>query len=438
MAKIQYKQLVFDFTDTHGPEAKLSISFQRTLRIPDDGKTHRLPPSLGQFPLELVDDYAANVPEKWLKRGGIMLPLHQSEALWMRFSSTRYPFAIKVAAGKVNAVNGELWDNKLRNNKKKGQNYVVTPIQPWLDGFCVAKGKIKQFVAMPLGDGFTVEEQVTGKAEFGGLQFIVVPMKRKEFDDRFGAPARHRGNINYGREPEAGGYSAQVLDGGGFDDPVPDMAMTVQPQSWGAATASITSSVSTTAQANAAVYAANVTRDVKPRIRRVTLRRTRGAGFPHKNSAPDISTLVKDMGLAQGGSMRQEIYADPYGKKVWDTKRKQRCYVHFMGSAAWRAVTGKPCPTLPRTAAEYTNQGLPWFDYYDEGAEKVKGSKVLKGVKSVKEVAKEKGVEATALPENVSVDSSQHVVTYKVTADNVAAVRAAKGLKPGQVREGHF
>jgi hypothetical protein len=31
---------------------------------------------------------------------------------------------------------------------------------------------------MPLGEGFTAEEQLTGKAEFGGLQLCVYPMKR--------------------------------------------------------------------------------------------------------------------------------------------------------------------------------------------------------------------------------------------------------------------
>jgi hypothetical protein len=39
---------------------------------------------------------------------------------------------------------------------------MVSPEQPWLDGFAIEKGVIRQFVAMPLGDGYSVEEQVTG------------------------------------------------------------------------------------------------------------------------------------------------------------------------------------------------------------------------------------------------------------------------------------
>jgi hypothetical protein len=34
-----------------------------------------------------------------------------------------------------------------------------------------------KFVAMPLGQGYTVEEQITGKAEHGGLQIDVFPKR---------------------------------------------------------------------------------------------------------------------------------------------------------------------------------------------------------------------------------------------------------------------
>ena len=56
------------------------------------------------------------------------------------------------------------------------------PEQPWLDGYCVAKVVIRQFVAIPLGAGYTVEEQLTGVAENGGLQIIAFPMKRERYE----------------------------------------------------------------------------------------------------------------------------------------------------------------------------------------------------------------------------------------------------------------
>ncbi|MDH3979641.1 MAG: hypothetical protein OEU91_03910 [Gammaproteobacteria bacterium] len=38
---------------------------------------------------------------------------------------------------------------------------------------------------MPLGEGFTAEEQITGKAEHDGLQIIVYPMKKEMYIEHF-------------------------------------------------------------------------------------------------------------------------------------------------------------------------------------------------------------------------------------------------------------
>jgi hypothetical protein len=157
--------------------ATVSVEFQRTLRIPDDGKVYPLPAGVGRFPLRHVDDHEKSVPASWLKRGGVMMPMHQSEALWLNFDAG-YPFAMKVGAGKINAVTGEVWTAGLQ---REPQNYLVLPEQPWLDGFAVSKGIIRQFVAMPLGDGYSVEEQLTGNADVGGIQLQVFPMKAEAY-----------------------------------------------------------------------------------------------------------------------------------------------------------------------------------------------------------------------------------------------------------------
>ena len=188
MIELKNDQLCIRFSDIH-PEARLTIEFQRTLRIPDDGSEYPLPPGLGRFPVRHVDDYAANLDPQWLRRGGVIFPMYQSEAMWLNFNSRHvkdhcvpYPFAIKIATGKINAVSGGEWSGGLNCDP---QNYVVSPDQPWLDGYSVKKGLIRQFVAMPLGSGHSAEEQVTGKAEHGGLQIEVIPMKREVFDRRF-------------------------------------------------------------------------------------------------------------------------------------------------------------------------------------------------------------------------------------------------------------
>lgn len=220
MIELNSDRLCFSFPEVH-PLANLSIEFQRTLRIPDDGKTYPLPPGLGRFPLRHVDDCHQNVPAQWLTHGGVMLPMYQSEALWIYFHSgyigdrdTSYPFAIKVATGKINAVSGKEWCDGLH---RRPQDYAVTPGQPWLDGYCVEKGLIRQFVAMPLGAGYSAEEQVTGKAEHGGLQILVHPMKAEVFERRF--PIRpqivdHSSRFYLSRSVEASCLSMGLAPGG--------------------------------------------------------------------------------------------------------------------------------------------------------------------------------------------------------------------------------
>ncbi len=173
MIELKNDRLVFSVPEVH-KDAKCSIDFQRTLRIPDDNREYALPPGLGSFPLSHVDDYEETVPEKWMTHGGVFLPMYQSEAMWINFSGS-YPMAIKVAAGKIDAITGEGWKNGIT---KRPQDYLVVPEQPWLDGFNVDDGLIRQFVAMPLGEGYTAEEQLTGEAEHGGVQIIIYPMKR--------------------------------------------------------------------------------------------------------------------------------------------------------------------------------------------------------------------------------------------------------------------
>jgi hypothetical protein len=188
MVELKNDSLVFNFPEIH-PAARLIIEFKRTLRIPDDGKVYPLPPGIGCFPIRHVDDFATSVPAAWIEHGGVMLPMHQAEALWINFEpgyvsdhQVKYPFAIKVATGKINAVTGDKWTDWLQRTP---QDYVVTPQQPWLDGYCVEKGLIRQFVAMPLGVGYSAEEQITGEAQHGGIQIVVYPMRGDIFKKRF-------------------------------------------------------------------------------------------------------------------------------------------------------------------------------------------------------------------------------------------------------------
>ena len=137
----------------------------------------------------------------------------------------------------------------------------------------------------------------------------------------------------------------------------------------------------------------------------------------------DVSTPCFDMGLAPGGRMRQEIYEDPFGIDNWEVEQKSRCFIHLANSLVWRKVTGETPPTIPFTAKEYNDYGLPWFDYYNDNSTALKGSEKLKDLKSVVEMGQKKG--DVPLPENESVKIG-----------DVKKLR--NSLEPYQVREGTF
>lgn len=171
------------YIDSHairiGP--RFAVVFQRTLRLPDDGRTYPLPPGLGAFPIFKVADYAERVPPKWREHGGVFIPMYQREALWLGFRAAAWkPNAVKIAVGRVNTISGEPYDHTLRTAP---QDYVVCPEQLWLDGLNTGSSTIRQFVAMPLGLGYTVEAAMTGTETYGGLQITVFEPKPGHFPD---------------------------------------------------------------------------------------------------------------------------------------------------------------------------------------------------------------------------------------------------------------
>lgn len=171
------ERLLFDpRTDSITPSLaiELSLSFQRTLRVPDDGRDYPLPAGLGRLPFRAVRRLSSPaVPKAWRDRPTAVVPLHPAEATWLSFDARR-PFAVQIAAGGVCAASGLPHQERL---VREPQNYLSVPAQPWLDGFRVDPSTVRQFVAMPLGHGYTVESQVTGAETRGGLQIRVVPLK---------------------------------------------------------------------------------------------------------------------------------------------------------------------------------------------------------------------------------------------------------------------
>ncbi|KKL27441.1 hypothetical protein LCGC14_2385130, partial [marine sediment metagenome] len=261
-------------------------------------------------------------------------------------------------------------------------DYCVAPNQKWLDGFVVENGKIKQFVATPLGSGASAEEQITGKAEFGGLQIEVFPMKLEAFERRFPKGPYPGGSCGLGL---AGGYGppgvyTSTLINDGSASVVPESCLVAS---------------------NEALERSDDSGPPKKGIETWSGRPGGSRKRSRKQKAP-----VQDMAMGAGGSMVQQVFEDPYNIEDWDLEHGSRCFVHLCSSTAWRQVTGFEPPTVPLTPAEYVAHNVPWFHLWDDEAKALKGTKKLAGLKTVKQVGEEKGVplvteDMSVVPEHV-------------------------------------
>ena len=399
MIELIGNDLQASFPEVHR-DAICRVTFQRTLRVPDDGKEYPLPAGLGSFPLFSVDDY--DVPPDWKEHGGVFLPMYQSEAMWLNFDAvSEYPFALKIAAGKVNAVTGSLWKNDLDGSP---QEYVVVPEQRWIDGFYVAKGAVKQFVAAPLGSGITVEEQITGNAEYGGVQLLIVPMKKDFYDANIEVPRALAHELS----------ELQLRIRQAFRDLEPLMERAEERMARLANRLDSTAHTINAAPgtphwrpAKAEAMEAKATLQQAERLRGLwekSFASPRRGRHGVENDYWEMARLSVSecadseiparysMGLGAGGRILQEIAADPWGIDAWDMAHGSRCYVHLVNSAHFQALTGKLPPTQPISADDYKDAGIPWFDYYLKG-DVLGGSDVLAKVKTAAEIWAERGDE---------------------------------------------
>lgn len=293
--------LSFSFPEVH-PDARLTIALQRTFRIPDDGKEYPNPLGLDRFPLRLVDDPAENLSADTVRGGGVLVPMLQSEALWIMFyghqvlrHDTEYPFAVQISTGGTCAVTGYSQIESLLHDV---QNYVVVPGQPLLDSFYVGEGIVRQCVAEPLGQSLKADEQKTGETGPFGLQIEVIPMKSEVFRRVFPwRPLDPRNTIVYMKAGQC------HMD---FDLALSESASIRGFDPWG------------------------------------------------------------KLELNPGGRMLQEIYSSPLDRSCWSIENRSRCFLHILNSKAWHEITGDFPSQIPLTELAYREAGLPWFDWYDD------------------------------------------------------------------------
>lgn len=441
---------------------KSQISFHRTLRIPEDGKAYPLPASLGTLPIHRVEDYAGKVPTDWLEEGGFFLPLYQREALFLQFEGdSNRPMILKVCVGEVNAVTGQPYSENLSAHK---QDYVVIPSQKWLDGINNGNGTVRQFVAMPLGQGYTVEAQVTDEEKHGGFQLVVYDAVEGRFSDpqipvskkidivvaackrRFelkleGVSKRERIIINEVRQGcyTCHGIAYQI----GFEENdveefyqrfrsdffrevevTADNLLKNDEDLWWVTKNSIASLKSLKLREN--IDPLPQPEDDFRLLSSPSPSRTGGTALLSSPSQPKHPQ--EEMGIAAGGSLEQQIYPDTYGVDSWDQNQRRAIKIHIINSDSYEKITGLPAPDSPITADHYQKAGIPWFSSYDESAKTLGGAAPFKRIRGVDEIDQRRGIKPSEPGRSIELGSHQIQRIKTPTLEEAANDLRAKAL----------
>ncbi|KAF8248968.1 hypothetical protein K440DRAFT_660501 [Wilcoxina mikolae CBS 423.85] len=373
----------------------LRIKFHRTIRIPDDNRLHQLPKSLGAFPLYNVGAFSERLPEHIAETGGVFFPMWQREAMWIQFESLAKSYAVRVNVGKVNAISG-----LTLNEKAVKQDYIVIPGQPWLDGIAIEPGVVRQFVAMPLGSGYTVEGQITGDEKFGGFQIEVTPAYQKLGTKSFWCMG-HAGNCIDLKEADTPRDCGLEKGKTIFMSPnprkfyrAPKLQDFLEPVEMFDDLASLSLKVEydmsvlpdppfTPIGEGSRVYRL---RKTPPRARGRTppdARERAAAATGDSPPAQQPPLRLEVMGIAAGGKLIQDLVADSKSRHAWNTSRTCLTNVHIFSPASFEAVTHIVPHDVPITAKDYADAGLPFFVVEEDPDNRIDGSETLNAVHSV-------------------------------------------------------
>ncbi|MEO9330213.1 hypothetical protein [Gordonia aurantiaca] len=152
------RTLTFAFPDL-GSDARLHVTFRRAPRI---SGARDLPKLTSDTMLDLAQGSPTGDADA-------VIPMWQSEALWIDFSSPhQHPFLVMVAIDGINAITGATFTGR---PDFAADDYIEVPTQPALAWYRTPSGGHRQFVAP--------STRACARADPRGrlLEFTVVPMR---------------------------------------------------------------------------------------------------------------------------------------------------------------------------------------------------------------------------------------------------------------------
>ncbi|EKM58908.1 uncharacterized protein PHACADRAFT_180963 [Phanerochaete carnosa HHB-10118-sp] len=371
----------------------------RTLRVPENGKTYILPTQLGKFPLYNAADFASQLPQSIARKGGILMGMHQCEAMWINFVETeaRNPYAVKVSTGGVNAITGMPKDVRAKGR----QDYLTVgsddAAQAWLDGFSTERGVVRQFVAVPTGHGLTIEAQITGKE-------MKPPRWRNHCLHKRVLVRKYKYNLMIG--PDSLPSSRPLVQGGTYKPPkvgstlylcavggVYNVQMRIDIKTLDRRAVHldvhcfdnilsikyrVQDELSIPVDQQRIIFCGRQLEDDKtlavdwnwrtPECRVTNestlhlVTRLRGGG-----GVQDAPDRADGAGFAAGGKISQKIIRDRFSAAAYNFGAGCRLHVTIISPAFLSQLTGRaPTPT-PISIKTYLEADLPWFALYDEG-----------------------------------------------------------------------
>ncbi|KIJ04488.1 hypothetical protein PAXINDRAFT_22224 [Paxillus involutus ATCC 200175] len=234
---------------------------------------------------------------------------------------------------------------------------------------------------MSHGNNYTVEEQITGQANTGGIQFDVFPLRDSAFVVKAKGTevhlARHMtpaelhlkkgDSLIISRYSGNGGFSHVLGQGSSWSLArfQPDLNGTI----WLKATYS-------SGQFPDFLESCELTLGVG----------NRGICGSSEGTAQSERWFARgSVGLAAGGHITQRIYADTQSPRMYDEEKGHRFHVYIITPEAWEIITGVLPPISPVSEETYKMHNIPWYQLADDHLPvlPLPASNPLSGVKSV-------------------------------------------------------